>query len=336
MTHPLRVSLIGVTGYTGLETLRLLSAHPHVTLSHLVSHSHAGQPLGSIVPSLSHLDHTLRAYDAAQLVADSDVVILAVPHGVSPQYVPDLIGQVKLIDLAGDFRLQDLRHFEQYYGHAHPCPQHIPAFVYGLPEVNRQAITTADNVANCGCFASALQIAAFPFRGQIQHLSAVGVTGSSGSGKAAKATTHHPIRSHNLSSYKIGHHQHTPELLQSCDLIAQQVSFIPTSGPFVRGIMVTAVLETTSEITVTTATQLVRDTYTDSPTIRVVPSAQIAHVVGSAYVDVSVSAAGGRLVVQVVIDNLMKGCASTAIQNLNLMHGLPEMTGLDTLLPLYP
>lgn len=363
----IKVSVIGVTGYTGLELLRVLTQHPFVKLQHLVSHSYTGKKISEVWPHLSGVcDLSLSDAPLAQVVSESDVVFLALPHGESQKIVPELMksaggagaggganGGTKIIDLAGDFRLQDIAVFEKFYGTQHSYPQGVKSFTYGFPEWQKEKIASAQYVANPGCFALTTQLALLPFAGKIQDVSVVAVTGSSGSGKSPAEGTHHPVRSHNMKSYKIGTHQHIPEVLQSTGLAESQMVFVPTSGPFVRGIHLTATITPVGAIgaagdttgagvgamTSEEAHMILTKFYASAPFVRVKPfrgTVQLADIIGSNFCDISVQVLNGKILVQAVLDNLMKGASGSAVQNMNIMCGLPETTGLLTLSPLLP
>lgn len=343
----INVSVVGITGYTGLELLRILRQHPAVKLRHLISHSFTGKKISEVWPHLEGVcDMTLSDASLEQVARESDVVFLALPHGESQKIMPELMRGVennttaKIIDLAGDFRLQDLRLFERFYGIQHVYPQGVPSFTYGFVEWQKKKILDVKYLANPGCFALTSQLALLPFKGKIQDVSIVAVTGSSGSGKSLSEGTHHPVRSHNMKSYKIGKHQHIPEVMQSVGLEESQIVFVPTSGPFVRGIHLTAIITPLLDtVTSEEAYELLAKFYQNEPFIRVKPlgvAVQLADVVGANFCDISVQVLNKKILVQAVLDNLMKGASGNAVQNMNLMCGLPETTGLLTLSPILP
>ncbi|OGJ42459.1 N-acetyl-gamma-glutamyl-phosphate reductase [Candidatus Peregrinibacteria bacterium RIFCSPLOWO2_02_FULL_48_14] len=341
----INVSIVGITGYTGLELLRILVQHPAVKLRHLISHSFTGKKISEVWPHLSGVcDMTLSGAPLEQVVRESDFVFLALPHGESQKIMLELMqsaeggAAAKIIDLAGDFRLQDIELFERFYGTPHAYPQGVASFVYGFLEWQKEKILQVKYVANPGCFALTSQLALLPFQGKIQDVSIVAVTGSSGSGKTPSEGTHHSVRSHNMKSYKIGKHQHIPEVMQSLGLEESQIVFVPTSGPFVRGIHLTATITPSLDtITSEEAYGMLAKFYGDEPFIRVKSlgvAVQLVDVIGSNFCDISVQVLNGKILVQAVLDNLMKGASGNAVQNMNLMCGLPETTGLLTLSPL--
>ncbi len=346
----IKASIVGITGYTGLEQLRLLLAHPHVEIAHLTSRQHENMAIGEIYPHLSHLPYHVTNTDTATVGRDSDVVFIALPHKTAQDVVAQLHGKTKVIDLSADYRLDDVATYEKYYGpHAHPAL--LKDVIYGLPEINREAIKTASTVANPGCFALLGQLLLLPFAGAIKHVNLFAITGSSGAGKTPTDGTHHPVRNHNIKSYSINTHRHIPEITRTAQITPDQLDFVPTSGPFTRGIFATAFIMLSSpichiersEISPSDPSLTLRMTenfstfYAPHPFIRVMDEVALANVVGSNFCDLSYKKiTDTTFIAQGAIDNLVKGSAGCAIQNMNLMFGLPETTGLMTLTPLYP
>jgi N-acetyl-gamma-glutamyl-phosphate reductase len=333
MTKRIRVSIVGVTGYTGLELLRVLLAHPQVDIACLTSRQHEKEKIGNLYPHLAHLDLfvTNPAYD--EVVRRSDVVFLALPHKTAQGAVAELHGKVRLIDLSADFRLKDPAVYEKYY-ESHQYPHLLQDFVYGLPEVvGKQAIRTAQNIANPGCFALLAQLLLYPFRGRIAAADIFAVTGSSGSGKTPGDGTHHPVRNHNMQSYNINKHRHIPEIISTAGIDESQLNFIPTSGPFTRGIFTQAFITLKDG----DGGALPADVYADCPFVRLQEKVALANVVGSNFADLSFKTGRqGKISAQGAIDNLVKGAAGSAVQNMNLMFNLDETTGLSLLTPVYP
>lgn len=352
----IKASIIGITGYTGLEQLRLLLAHPKVEIAYVTSRQHENAPIGEVYPHLSHLDLKITNTDHNEVGAHSDVVFLALPHKTAQDVVADLHGKVKVIDLSADYRLDDAQVYQKYY-QEHKHPDLLQQVVYGAPEIGRDAIKLASTVANPGCFALLAQLMLYPFAGSIESADIMAVTGSSGSGKTASDGTHHPIRSHNMKSYNINVHRHIPEITRSAQITEQQLNFVPTSGPFVRGIFATAFVtlsDTPSSLRIPSGAQeqgshtnsdqipdqvgddeLVKF-YNDAPFVRVMDNIALANVVGSNFCDLSFTKAEGGYIVQGALDNLVKGAAGCAVQNMNLMCGFDETTGLINLGVLYP
>ena len=323
---PLKASIIGITGYTGLEQLRLLMAHPDVEIAYLTSRQHENAPIGEVYPHLSHLDYTVTNTDHNEVGANSDVVFLALPHKTAQDVVADLHGKVKVIDLSADYRHDDVAVYEKYY-QEHKHPHLLSEVIYGAPEIHRDEIKDAQSVANPGCFALLSQLLLLPFAGLIEHADIMAITGSSGSGRSASEGTHHPVRNHNLKSYGVNTHRHIPEITRTAKIDESQLNFVPTSGPFTRGIFATAFVKTDAEPA---------DVYIDAPFVRVMDSVALANVVGSNFCDISFQKTAGGYIVQGALDNLVKGAAGCVVQNMNLMFGLDETAGLYNLGTVYP
>ncbi|MFA5820559.1 MAG: N-acetyl-gamma-glutamyl-phosphate reductase [Candidatus Gracilibacteria bacterium] len=337
MSEKINVSIIGVTGYTGIELLRVLINHPKVNLKYLLSQSHAGEKISDVWPHLKNIcDMKLNEADLQEVASKSDLVFLALPNNEAQKIVPSIIGKTKIIDLSGDFRLQSSSAYEKYYDHVHEYSEGIDKFVYGLSELNGEQISKAQNIANPGCFAITSELALLPVAKILEHAAVLAVTGSSGSGKTLKEEVHHPVRNHNMKSYKIGKHQHIPEIAQTLSISETQLSFVPVSGPFTRGIHLTAFLNLKKTVTKDEIKELYSSYYYGKTFVRLKENVQLADIVGSNFCDISIQSAGENIIVQVVIDNLVKGAAGGAIQNMNLMFGLPETTGLLNLSPLFP
>ena len=330
----IKASIIGITGYTGLEQLRLLLAHPAVEIAYLTSRQHEDTPIGDVYPHLAHLDLNITNTDHKTVAKDSDVVFLALPHKTAQDVVADLHGRVKVIDLSADYRLDDAKTYEKYY-QEHKHPALLQEVVYGLPEVTgAEAIAKASTVANPGCFALLSQMILHPFRGLIESADIVAITGSSGAGKSPIDGTHHPVRNHNLKSYNINAHRHIPEIIRAGDITEEQLNFAPTSGPFTRGIFANAFLRLQGDIE---PLDLAEQAYGDTPFVRLQDSVALANVVGSNFVDLSFQKGqNGCVIAQGAIDNLVKGASGCAVQNMNLMFGLNETEGLFDLSPVYP
>ncbi|MCC6597657.1 MAG: N-acetyl-gamma-glutamyl-phosphate reductase [Alphaproteobacteria bacterium] len=328
----IKASIIGITGYTGLEQLRMLLAHPEVEIAYLTSRQHENTPIGEIYPHLAHLDLKITDTDHKEVAKKSDVVFLALPHKTAQSVVADLHGKVKVIDHSADYRLDDLPTYEKFYG-LHTHPELFKSVVYGITELNREKIRTASTVANPGCFSLLTQLMLLPFAGTIAHVDVMAVTGSSGAGKTPGESTHHPVRNHNIKSYNINTHRHIPEIIRTAQITPEQISFVPCSGPFTRGIFATAFVQTHTDKDPKCAVE----TYKTHPFIRIQEDVSLANIVGSNYCDLSYKKISDkRYILQGAFDNLTKGAAGNATQVMNLMFGLEETTGLKNLAPLYP
>jgi N-acetyl-gamma-glutamyl-phosphate reductase len=332
-----RIAIAGLTGYTGLELLRILRHHPQVDIAHLLVRQSETLELKSIAPHLAHTGLQVSTESPEKIARDCDAVFLALPHGVTQHSMSGLIDKTRVIDLSADFRLQDKEQYAKFYG-AHSCPEHLPSFTYGLPELFRSKIKKALHIANPGCFALLCQTLLYPLKERIIKADIMAVTGSSGSGKSPGSTTHHPARHHNLKSYSINSHRHQAEILQSTGLDPEQLNFVPTSGAFVRGIFATAFLHVDKPFSESELEQVFNQAYENEPFIRFSPNpVELAHILGSNFLDLHFSCGKGQtLVIQGVLDNMVKGAAGTAVQNFNLMFGLPETMGLEYLDPVYP
>jgi len=339
-----RASVIGGSGYGGAEMIRRLLQHPEVELVRVASADHIGEPLGAVHLPLTGRTHLMfEGISAAEAAKGVDVVLLGLPHKVSAKVAPDLIAAgVGIVDMSGDFRLNSAAQYEEFYGAPHPHPELLGTFVYGLPELNRDKLRQTRRVASPGCFATCIELALLPLvttgwlNGPV-HVQ--GITGSSGSGIAPTAGTHHPTRAVNLKSYKPLAHQHTPEIqqtLHAAGAVNFQLRFVPVSAPLSRGILATAFLEVPAAVTRDEVVHLFRTKYAQEPFVRYLEDRlpEVAAVSNSNHAEVgfALGAAGAEtktLCVQAALDNLIKGGAGQAIQNMNLMLGLPETMSLQ-------
>jgi len=336
--------VIGGTGYGGAEMIRRLLIHPDVDLIRVVAVDHVGEPLGAVHPPLTGRS-ALRFENIppAEAAQGCDVALLGLPHRVSAQHALGILqAGAKVVDMSGDFRLRDPAAYATYYGAAHPHPEALGTFVYGLPELNRAAIRTARAVASPGCFATTIELGLLPLAragllSGVVHV--VGMTGSSGSGVAPSAGTHHPVRAVNLKTYKVLEHQHTPEILEtlaSAGAPSVALRFVPVSAPLSRGILATSFVELPMATDEKALVALYEQAYAAEPFVRFVRDRlpEVAAVAGSNYAEVGFTLgppAGATRTLAVVsaTDNLIKGGAGQAIQNMNLMLGLPETTSLE-------
>jgi N-acetyl-gamma-glutamyl-phosphate/LysW-gamma-L-alpha-aminoadipyl-6-phosphate reductase len=340
-----RAAVIGGSGYGGAEMIRRLLLHPDVELARVASVDLVGEPLSAAHPSLEgRTDLVFQDLAPAAAADGMDVVLLGLPHKVTAQKVPAIVAlpSVKVVDMSGDFRLLDPAAYETYYGQKHPHPELLGRFVYGLPELNRNRIREARLVASPGCFATAIELSLLPLAraGLLDGVVHVqGITGSSGSGAAPQATTHHPVRAGNLRAYKPLWHQHVPEIVETLAAAGArdlQLRFVPVSAPLVRGILATSFLELPEAWTEERLAALYRETFAGEPFVRVPARRlpEVAAVSGSNFAEVGVAAGpawrGKRTVTAIAaIDNLVKGGAGQAIQNMNLVLGLDERASLE-------
>lgn len=340
----IRALILGASGYGGGELLRLLAAHPKVEGLKGVSRQKAGLPFHTVHPNLRGLlEGSFEGAPEWAWLAEAEhpVVFAAMPHGELAKQLPELekvwkeIGlseRITLIDLSGDFRLKDAEAFAMYYGQTHPCPDYLPHFRYGLSEAQGQALMGERRIANPGCFATALELAMLPLAQlELEWIAISASTGSSGSGMAPSDTTHHPTRAHDIRAYKMLAHQHEGEVLQCMSSIGlkAELSFVPHSAPLVRGIFATLHFRLPEGLDETGVKERFSKVYAEAPFIRQVEgSPRLAAVVGSNFADLGVTVKGRQAVVMVALDNLLKGMAGQALQNMNKALGLDERLGL--------
>lgn len=337
MAMKLKVAIFGGSGYGGSELLRILLFHPNVEIVFVTANEQAGKPVSEVHRNLQGLTKLIfRATPSdVEALTDLDCVFLALPHGQAMEVVPRLPENVKAIDLSGDFRLRDQEVFEQHYGRAHTAMQSQPGFVYGLTETNREAIKTARLIANPGCFATATLLGLAPLvaTGMINGRVIVDAkTGSSGSGAKAAANTHHPQRMNSFYAYKPFAHQHVPEIEQELEHVgdwSNELIFMTHSLPVSRGIFSSIYVETKAALSEEQLRSLFADYYRDSFFVRLVKgSPDINWVKTTNFCDLGFASRGQQVVIFSALDNLVKGAAGQAVQNMNLMFGLEEETGL--------
>lgn len=338
-----RAGVLGGSGFAGAELVRRLLAHPHVELVRVCAADHVGEPIASALPHLEgRTELVFENPPPADAVEGLDIVLMGLPHGASIEVVERVIERdVRVIDMSGAFRLKDQAAYERFYGGPHARPELLGRFVYGLPELNRDAIRGARFVSSPGCFATSIELGLLPFarRGMLGgSVQVVGVTGSSGSGVTPSVTTHHPTRSVNLRTYRPLAHQHAPEIVAALAAAGADVEldFVPISAPLARGIFATAFFYAPGDVTPDTLVGVPSAAYANEPFVRVPKSRlpEVVAVAGSNYAEVGVVVGperdGARLVtVFSALDNLVKGGAGQAIQNMNLMLELPETLTLE-------
>jgi N-acetyl-gamma-glutamyl-phosphate reductase common form len=333
----LRVAIFGGSGYGGSELLRILLLHPNAETIFVTANEHAGKAVSEVHRNLLGLTNLRfsKVPEDLKNLADLDCAFLALPHGQAMEIAPRLPESVKVIDLSGDFRLNDAEAFAQHYGREHTAMNAQAQFVYGLTETNREVIRTASRIANPGCFATATLLGLAPLVANNLLRSRVIVdakTGSSGSGARAAANTHHPQRSNSFYAYKPFTHQHVPEIEQELKGVGEwdhELVFMTHSLPVARGIFSSIYTETKNEIGAADVRAMFAEFYRESFFVRLVEgSPDINWVKTTNFCDIGFAARGRQLVVFTAIDNLVKGAAGQAVQNMNLMFGLDEKTGL--------
>lgn len=339
----IHAAVVGATGYAGAELVRLLSCHPHVKITGLSSTSFAGQTIDEIYPSFKKCDlPPLTDMDTA--IADADVVFAALPHGLSEPLAEKCAETgALLVDLGADFRLESEEEYEAWYKKPFDKPALHDGAVYALPELFRDAIKDAKIVANPGCYptAAALGLAPALKNGLVKgdYVIIDAKSGVTGAGRSLTQTTHYPEANESISAYKVGVHRHTPEIEQSLSHMAGaqvKVTFVPHLLPVNRGIEETIYVPLADGVTMDTVRAAYENFYKDEPFVRLEKdgtSAQIRNVVRSNFCDISLhtDARNGMLIICSCIDNMVKGAAGQAIQNMNLKFGLDETTGLEML-----
>ena len=333
----IKIAIFGGSGYGGAELLRILLLHPNAEISLVTANEHAGKAVSEVHRNLLGLTDLRfsRAPENSASLVDQDSVFLALPHGQAMEIAPRIPANVKVIDLSGDFRLRDAAVFAQHYGREHSAMDAQSEFVYGLTETNREVIKTARRVANPGCFATATLLGLAPLVANNLLSCRVIVdakTGSSGSGAKPAANTHHPQRSNSFYAYKPFTHQHVPEIEQELKSIGNwtnELIFMTHSLPVSRGIFASIYTEMKQESSAADVRAMFADFYRDSFFVRLVDgSPDINWVKTTNFCDIGFAARGRQLVVFTALDNLVKGAAGQAVQNMNLMFGLDEKTGL--------
>ena len=333
----LKIAIFGGSGYGGSELLRILLLHPDVEIRLVTANEHAGKAVGEVHRNLFGLTDLKFSQTPEDLnsLNDLDCIFLALPHGQAMEIAPQLPASACVIDLSGDFRLRDPASFAQHYGREHSAMDAQTQFVYGLTETNREVIRTARRVANPGCFATATLLGLAPLVANdilSNRIIVDAKTGSSGSGAKPAPNTHHPQRSNSFYAYKPFTHQHVPEIEQELTAVGEwsnELVFMTHSLPVTRGIFTSIYTETKEEISAADARAMFAEFYRDSFFVRLVDgSPDINWVKNTNFCDIGFAARGRQMVVFTAIDNLVKGAAGQAVQNMNLMFGLDEKTGL--------
>lgn len=331
------MGIFGGSGYGGSELLRILLPHPNAEIVFVTANEHAGKPVSEVHRSLQGLtDLKLsKVPEDLEQLTDLDCAFLALPHGQAMEIAPRLPSSAKVIDLSGDFRLRDKDEFEQHYGREHTAMDTQAEFIYGLTETNREAIRDARLISNPGCFATATLLGLAPLvAGDLIEGRVVvdAKTGSSGSGAKPAANTHHPQRMNSFYAYKPFTHQHVPEVEQELRAVGNwnsELVFMTHSLPVARGIFASIYVETKQEMNEDEVRSVFSDFYDGSFFIRIVKgSPDINWVKTTNFCDLGFATRGRQVVVFSALDNLVKGAAGQAVQNMNLMFGLDEKTGL--------
>lgn len=335
----IKVGIVGGTGYTGVELLRLLSSHPHSEILAVTARDKVGLPVSDLFPNLRrHVDISFKSFSEAGL-KKCDVVFFATPHGVAMKEAHTLINDgVRIIDLSADFRIKDISVWEKWYGMTHACPEILANAVYGLPEANRKQIRNADIVANPGCYPTAVQLGFLPLiKANVlsgNDLIADVKSGVSGGGRKAETSFLLSEASDNLKAYGVAGHRHLPEILQELELASSgplSLTFIPHLVPMIRGIHATLYAKVDRKIDIQELFELA---YENEAFVDILPPGtypETRSVRGSNYCQIAVHRPQNQdtVVILSVIDNLVKGAAGQAVQNMNIMFGLTESVGLE-------
>lgn len=342
----IRVGIVGGTGYTGVELLRLLVLHPDVDVAVVTSRSDAGMRVDAMYPNLRGLCDVVFSEPAVDSLADCDVAFFATPNGTAMLMAEQLLAQgVKVIDLSADFRIKDPLEWQHWYGMEHACPDLIAEAVYGLPEVNRAAIRQARLLACPGCYPTAVQLGFLPLIERnlidLDTLIADVKSGVSGAGRKAQVSTLMSETGESFKAYAVSGHRHLPEIKQGLQTVAEQsigLTFVPHLLPMIRGIHATLYGRITGDVSDVQA--LYQQRYAEESFVDVLPPGaqpDTRNVKGSNNCQIAIHRPqqGNTIVVLSVIDNLVKGAAGQALQNMNLMFGLDERAGLE-IVALYP
>ena len=334
----MKTAVVGASGYAGGELLRLLSNHPKFKLSYIAAGSNAGEPITNLHPQLTNFAG--RNFEETEIakINKSDLVFIALPHGESAKLTNQIDPKVKIVDLGADFRLIDSKKWEKYYG-----GKHAGSWVYALPElVDHKLISSANKVANPGCYATAIALSIAPALSLInaEDIVVVAASGTTGAGRSAKVNLLGSEVMNNLTSYKFGGiHQHTPEIEQILSSISREsvkISFTPVLAPMPRGILATVTAQLTQQSSAEQIREIYQSFYSGSKFVKVLPVGSMpmtSAVLGTnnAQIQIAVDEHVNRLLISAVIDNLGKGAAGQAIQNANLMCDLAEDAGLEIL-----
>lgn len=333
----IKAAVIGGSGYVGGEIIRLLLFHPQVNLEAVTSKSHIGKAISSVHKNLTNICYLkFQEENIVKLSEQVDVLFFALPHGESMKKIKNVdTNKIKIIDLSADFRLNDKNSFKKVYGVEHSAPKLLSSAVYGLTEWNKKEIRSANLIANPGCFPTGALLALMPLAKMGLLTGNVVIdskTGSSGSGIKSSGGTHHPERAFDFSAYSIFTHRHKWEIEQELNNAqGDKVDLIFTahSSPMIRGIFTTAYVFLGKNMSKEDLEIIYKNAYKASPFIRLVDSPHSAVVALSNYCDIALHVNGSKVIITSAIDNLVKGAAGQAVQNMNIMFGFDEKQGLE-------
>lgn len=338
----IKAAVLGATGYAGIELVRLLASHPEVSLELLGSKSFAGQRISDVYRNFRHiLENECAEADVAE-AAKCDVAFTALPHGASKTVIPSLLeAGLKVIDLSGDYRYDDVKVYEEWYKEPHSSPELLKESVYGLCELHRDKIKFARLIGNPGCYTTCSILGAAPLLAKgiadDKNIIIDAKSGVTGAGRGLSLQTHFCECTENSKAYKVATHRHTSEIEQELSNVAGKpimLSFTPHLIPQKRGILATIYMNLNKDITADELQKVYEDYYRDEFFVRVMPKGELPetkHVAGSNFVDIGIvkDERLNRAVVVSALDNIVKGAAGQAVQNMNLMFGLDEKTGLN-------
>ncbi|MGC9385730.1 MAG: N-acetyl-gamma-glutamyl-phosphate reductase [Hydrogenovibrio sp.] len=338
----IKIGIVGGTGYTGVELLRLLAQHPQVEVVAITSRSEAGMSVAELFPNLRGHYDLVFSEPSPDVLTACDVVFFATPHGVAMSMAKELVAAgVKIIDLAADFRIENLQAWSKWYGVEHTCPDMMPQVAYGLPEWFRDDIQKAQIIANPGCYPTSILLAAVPFlkAGLVKTdaIIADGKSGVSGAGRGAKVAMLGAEMSESFKAYGLNGHRHLPEMQEKLQVLNGEpvgLTFVPHLVPMVRGMESTVYMTLENDVSQAELQSVLASAYADEPFVDVMPfgsQPETRMVKGTNMCRLAVyrPEGGQTLVVSSVIDNLVKGAAGQAVQNMNLLCGLPETQGLN-------
>ncbi|AQQ71468.1 N-acetyl-gamma-glutamyl-phosphate reductase [Limihaloglobus sulfuriphilus] len=333
----INVAIIGVTGYTGLDSIEILLRHPQAEITYITSSTKEVLPIESVHPKLAgRLKLDVEPLDFDELASRADVALCCLPHKVSMSYVPEILKRgVKVVDFSADYRLKDLSIYEKYYV-PHTDPENIKQAVYGLPELYREQIKTASLVANPGCFPTSSTLGLVPLlrNGYVETDTVIvnSVSGATGAGKKLADGVHFPNLNENIRPYGIATHRHGPEMEQiASEAAGKEVSvlFQPHIGSFDRGILSSIYCRPAKEISAQELLELFNGFYADEPFVQVFDSpVSVKDVANTNQCHIHPARVKGQIVVFAAIDNLVKGASGQAVQNMNIMSGFDETLGL--------
>ncbi len=340
----IKAGIINVTGYIGAELARLLCQHPQVKLATVTGRSAAGKKLGDVFPNFAGTDYIIKA----ELDSEIDIAFSAIPHKSSVDVVPSLLKQgIRVVDASADFRLKHTGEYTKWYGFTHPSPQLLRKAVFGLPELHREKIASASLVANPGCYSTGAILALAPIAKEgliYPDIVVDSKSGVSGAGRTLSLTTHYSEANEDVCAYSLEGHRHLPEIEQELRAlnpsISPSITFVPHLVPMTRGILSTcyAKLADSSRLTASSLKQIYREFYKHDPFVQITttpPHTKLVWGTNLCLIYPTVDSRTDRLIVISCLDNLVKGGAGQAVQNMNLMFDLPDTTGLEAL-SIYP